>query len=336
MLGPLHTKIIKYQFNIIRNADIFWYENPGVLKPDQMAALAVRDLNSLIIKNTPLNSYSKNPFDINIPNFSIFDATLSGQGVFDTSAGMVIKWTYDQTDSSFIFQLCSNQNVWLAVGINDNNPTMNQGELYICSQSSGNWTVTTKYGKKASSAPATNNPNYIDPAKISDASSDCNTTYGVRFKRPSIVSVANMPVFTPYSILKGKKTNLLWAYGPDNDISNEHVPGSRGASSVPIDFYAALSCSGGGLIINGCAGVVVLETQLLLFHGIVMAILFLILAPASVYRIRYFKDTISLEFHRYVLLTGVFCAEMTIIFLLIGIQLKTEMTHSIIGLVIEI
>ena len=93
MVGPTFAKILKDQFERVRNGDRFWYENRNDLSDFQSQMIENTRLSDIILRNTEIDSIQQNVFlaidrvDNDLDNDGIPDATDpddDGDGISDT------------------------------------------------------------------------------------------------------------------------------------------------------------------------------------------------------------------------------------------------------------
>jgi Animal haem peroxidase len=137
------------------------------------------------------------------------------------------------------------------------------------------------------------------------------------------------PLFTAIIVItRGKATNMIFAYGAGHSsLSSPHCAACRGGQSM--DIFAALS---GSAIASSSGLLVQLETQLVTFHGIIMAVIFLVAFPISLFHMRYLKTENSVEFHSKIMGCGIFIGEMTMLAMNFGLPSKIDMLHARLGL----
>jgi Animal haem peroxidase len=137
------------------------------------------------------------------------------------------------------------------------------------------------------------------------------------------------PLFTAIIVItSGKATNMIFAYGAGHSsLSSPHCAACRGGKSM--DIFAALS---GSSIASSSGLLVQLETQLVTFHGIIMAVIFLVAFPISLFHMRYLKTENSVEFHSKIMGFGIFIGEMTMLAMNFGLPSKIDMLHARLGL----
>ncbi|ORY46919.1 heme peroxidase [Rhizoclosmatium globosum] len=208
---------IRDQFTRIRNGDRFWYENPGVLSPMELAELSTFTLGDMVRLNTNCTYYPNDPF-ITTP------VSLMGT--------LLLSWQIRTADGYIDFRYESNATGWFGFGFGVN---MLGADIYFCSNL-GNGTFGVQDSWSSSTQPI---PSDVSQGGINNVINPLDITSQQTYSKRVITFSRLLNTGDPFDIaITNQPMDVIFAFS-DNDQLVWH--GAQNRMSAKLNFYVNLN-----------------------------------------------------------------------------------------------
>lgn len=290
LVSPTFVKLIELQFDRLRAADRFHFENPAIEDAAISEYARTRKLGDLVRDHTDFSDAPDNMFAM-IERTASEDCSSTGGGSSGTKhsaevlPGLTFSWAVDSTNSEIHMELAMAIAATGWIGIGFNSQVMRGADCIIVHQpSTGVFQADDMHIPLSGAlAPVLDTESNIDAAATSG--SYINGVLTVNFTRAFDTGDATDAVLDPAA----SQVDLIFAYGTSPGAY--HGISSRG--TVSIDLFAedapAVGSGGGGADLIGVYAV----------HGAIMILMWMLFTPWSILVARYKRHwAYSMEIHQ--------------------------------------
>ncbi|KAJ3228532.1 hypothetical protein HDU81_006131 [Chytriomyces hyalinus] len=236
IVGPMMRASVREQFTRIRDGDRFWYENPGVLSPEEYQNVTQFTFGDMIRLNTNLTHYPDNPF-IGVKLNSLY--FVKGPSAAESKDGLVnsvtvlntlrLAWRLRQLDGFIDFTFESNATGWFGFGFGNN---MLGADIYFCSDNgSGTFTVQDSWSTATVQVPSD-----VAQGGVNNIINGTDDTASQTYSKRVVTFTRALSTGDRFDVdIVEADMNIIFAFSQDSQLT-WHGPENR--MGAIINFYS--------------------------------------------------------------------------------------------------